>query len=260
MPASGRCVRYHWSTSSYITQTVLTGGAVQGSVLGVLDHNAVMEGVDDDFVSTSHKYVDDLTTTEKIGPGTLRRVDEEEDGTTVLSYHAIELQMNLESLMETCQTDGLKVNENKTQLLAISAEKEKKTRVFIKSGESTITSGDNMKLLGFVFSDRPNVNAQIRNLITCATKRVFVLRHYSTFMPGKDLIMLYCSLVRSILEYSSVTYNFLLTKTQENDLENVQKRCQIFFWLPILLFGVIGKIETPNFKNQKRNRGFKICP
>ena len=34
----------------------VTGGAVQGSVLGVLDHNAVMETVDDDFVSPSHKY------------------------------------------------------------------------------------------------------------------------------------------------------------------------------------------------------------
>ena len=46
----------------------VTGGApgvVQGSVLGVLDHNLVMERVDEEFVSDSHKYVDDLTTTEK---------------------------------------------------------------------------------------------------------------------------------------------------------------------------------------------------
>ena len=42
----------------------VTGGAVQGSVLGVMDHNAVMEGVDEDFLMEPHKYVDDLTSTE----------------------------------------------------------------------------------------------------------------------------------------------------------------------------------------------------
>ena len=30
---------------------LVTGGAVQGSVLGVLDHNAVMESVDEGFVT-----------------------------------------------------------------------------------------------------------------------------------------------------------------------------------------------------------------
>ena len=68
-------------------------------------------------------------------------------------------------------------------------------------------------------------HAQVHNLITRATKRVFVLRYYSKFMEGKDLFKLYTSLVRSVIEYSSVTYHFLLTKTKESALENVQKWC-----------------------------------
>ena len=36
---------------------------------------------------------------------------------------------------------------------------------------------------------------------------------------------LYCSLVRSVLEYSSVTYYSMLTKGQENKLEKIQKKC-----------------------------------
>ena len=82
-----------------------------------------------------------------------------------------------------------------------------------------------MKLLGFIFSDYPNVSAQIDNLISRANKRVFVLRYYAAFMPGKDLVKLYCSLVSSILEYSSVTYHSMLTRSQVNRLENVQKWC-----------------------------------
>ena len=44
----------------------VTGGAVQGSILGVLDHNAVMEFIDDDFENMSLKYVDDMTTVESL--------------------------------------------------------------------------------------------------------------------------------------------------------------------------------------------------
>ena len=68
------------------------------------------------------------------------------------------------------------------------------------------------------------MSAQIGNLIRRATKRLFVLRYYSSFMPGDDLKKLYCSLIRSVLEYSSVTYHSMLTKGQENELEKVQKK------------------------------------
>ena len=82
-----------------------------------------------------------------------------------------------------------------------------------------------MKLLGFVFSDKPTVSSQVENLIMKATKRMFVLRHYSKLLPGTDLIRLYRRLVRSILEYSLVAYHFMLTQSQSNDLENIQKKC-----------------------------------
>ena len=51
-------------------------------------------------------------------------------------------------------------------------------------------------------------------------------------MPGKDLLKLYGSLVRSVIEYSSVTYHSMLTKFQSNQLENIQKRCLrcLFGW------------------------------
>ena len=43
----------------------VTGGAVQGSILGVLDHNAVLENIDSTFSQPATKYVDDLTLEEK---------------------------------------------------------------------------------------------------------------------------------------------------------------------------------------------------
>ena len=56
--------------------TPVTGGAVQGSVLGVLDHNAVIEFVDDGFTIETQKYVDDMTTIETIGSESQEYMDE----------------------------------------------------------------------------------------------------------------------------------------------------------------------------------------
>ena len=98
-------------------------------------------------------------------------------------------------------------------------------KVWLQAGKSSIASSDSLKLLGFKFGEQPCIALQIENLISRATKRMFVLRYYAKFMPGGDLTKLYSALVRSVLEYSSVTYHSLLTRGQENDLENIQKKC-----------------------------------
>ena len=98
-------------------------------------------------------------------------------------------------------------------------------RCWIQAGRSCINSSDSLRLLGFVFGEKPDVSLQIDNLIHRATKRMFVLRYYSRFMGGNDLKKLYSALVRSVLEYSSVTYHSMITKKQSNDLEIIQKKC-----------------------------------
>ena len=84
---------------------------------------------------------------------------------------------------------------------------------------------EEMKLLGFIFSELPNCNAQVSYLIRKANKRKYLLLGYSNYMPGNDLIKLYCCLVISIPEYSAVTLASQISKYQSNRLENVQKQC-----------------------------------
>lgn len=63
----------------------VTGGAVQGSVLGVLDHNAVMEFVDKDLTETDiFKYIDDLTIEEAIDKDINCIIDSSTERTTHL--------------------------------------------------------------------------------------------------------------------------------------------------------------------------------
>ena len=205
-----------------------TGGAVQGSVLGVLDHNAVMETVDNDFNEPGKKYVDDLTTLEKIPHGAAAIVSECEDSGSrsglLKSFHAEEMEKNIANLQATCERRGLKINGKKTQLLAISTNKIK-TEAWINVEDEQVTSSASLKLLGFVFGNTPGVSLQVENLVRKAMFKYFILRQFANFMPGQDLLKLYNAQVLSVLEYSSVTYGPMLTKYQSNMIENVQKRC-----------------------------------
>ena len=64
----------------------ITGGAVQGSVLGILDHNAVLESLDDDIFNTYiAKYLDDMTLVESVP----KDIDVEEDCTGNIPLHTI---------------------------------------------------------------------------------------------------------------------------------------------------------------------------
>ena len=194
---------------------------MQGSVLGVLDHNEVLETVDDGFLVKAHKYVDDMTTVEAIPRDAIGYMDEAYEKQ---SFHAKKTEQSIAQLKTTCQNKNLKINTKKTQLLSISTNKDP-TTVWINEGEEEIQSGRSLKLLGFHFGEKPDVSLQIENIKMRAMARFYVLRKYSKFMGGNELKTLYTELVRSCLEYSSVTYGPLLTQYQSNDLENVQKRC-----------------------------------
>ena len=144
----------------------VTGGAVQGSILEVLDHNAVLESIDNNFTQPASKYVDDLIFEERTNKSTPKVVDLEES--TVKERHtflAKRTQKTMEKLEEQCNIKGLKLNEDKTQLLSISAGRVA-TRSWIKTkGRTTIYSSNTCKILGFTFSSKPNVESQVQNLI-----------------------------------------------------------------------------------------------
>ena len=182
----------------------------------------VMETVDSEFRTESLKYVDDLTCLETLQRHSPMFESGGPDGTTVKHTKAVDCETDLKTLGDVCRTRGLKVNESKTQLLAISPPRHE-VKTWIEADGKTIESEETLKLLGFVFSQNPNVDMQIENLVKKSMSRLFVLRYYAKFMRGNDLKKLYCALVRSVLEYSSVTYHSMVTKYQENQLENVQK-------------------------------------
>lgn len=91
----------------------ITGCAVQGSVLGVMDHNAVLEFINDNIDSQDmYKYVDDLTLEERIEKSVPYLQDSSEERTSH-TFKAEKTQATFDLLSENCASKGLKINDEK---------------------------------------------------------------------------------------------------------------------------------------------------
>ena len=156
------------------TERDVTVGAVQGSVLGVMDHNAVMEYIDEDIDGDFFKYVDDLTITECI-PNTADCLIDNSGSHQLQLFKPDKIQAGFDSLNDSCQAKGLLINGKKTQLLSSNSRFD--TRAWLTLNDGTpMYSTDNLRLLEFEFGNKPTVHAQINNLITRVASRSFVIR------------------------------------------------------------------------------------
>jgi hypothetical protein len=87
-------------------------------------------------------------------------------------------------------------------------------------------------------------------IIAKASKRIFVITLLARIQTSVvDILCVYCSIVRSVLEYASPAWHCGLTKTQSCEIERVQKRClRIIFPLlsyrSALLLSGLEKLST----------------
>ena len=144
----------------------ITGGAVQGSVLGVLDHNAVLESLDDEVLNIYiAKYIDDITLVESV-PKAIPWVD---DGDHHL-IHPPATQAAFNEIVRRANEKSMKINASKTQVLTISSTSVP-ARAYLDTESGIVPPNTSLKMLGFEFDERPTVHKQIDALIKKANKR-----------------------------------------------------------------------------------------
>ena len=89
----------------------------------------------------------------------------------------------------------LKINETKTQILSVSSASYN-TRATFNTDSAEIGSEQQLKMLGFIFSNKPTVQAQLDYLIRKANKIYFVLLHYKRAGVNKERLKdIYLSLI-----------------------------------------------------------------
>ena len=82
-----------------------------------------------------------------------------------------------------------------------------------------------MTLLGFKFGHRPNLDAHMELVWRKFNVRMWVIRHLKqSGVPDKDIAAVFASTIRPAIEYACPVYSPMLTKSQAEDLEKMQRR------------------------------------
>ena len=132
----------------------VNGGCVQGCLLGILQHNVCLEGLDDDLNVETSKYMDDMSVVEALDQSAAEQDAGGVQGAVLV--RALESESAFDTIKERAESVDMKVNSNKTSLLCISTGRHP-ARTYIGDGEDRVTSTESLKLLGFTFTDSPGV-------------------------------------------------------------------------------------------------------
>ena len=152
-------------------------------------------------------YIDDLNNIEKVKQSTA--VCTLSEAQTTILPHAIQSEKNFNTIKKKAENIGMRVNEQKTQLLCISGTNYSDVKSYIRteSGQE-IKSSDELKILGFWFGNEPTVAVHVRKLSEKFRARLWSLRHLKrSGMSPNGLLFVYLSVLRPVLDFAAPTYH-----------------------------------------------------
>ena len=212
--------QYFRKNHARIDDTVLSERCSQS----VIDaYMGVPEGWTDRPLSVK-VYIDDVNNIEKVKQ--VNAVSVISEARTVILPHAIKSERNFAAIKEMAERDGMKVNAQKTQLLCISTNNQCTVQSYIRTqNEEEIKSTDELKILGFWFGNKPNAAVHVDKLQKKFRSRLWSLRHLKkSGMSASGLLVVYCSVLRPVLDFACPSYHPLLTQNQKHSLESLQKK------------------------------------
>jgi exonuclease III len=185
----------------------MNAGVPQGTLLGPV---AFLLHINDlSTVCESVKYVDDTTLWEAC------------DSMGVNS----KLQIAAEQVTSWCELNKMRLNTDKTKEIVINFTKNKDLPDSINIGNKSLERVCQTKLLGLIFNDTLTWGDHITYICKKAAKRLYFLRLLKRAgISPIDIVNVYCSIIRSLMEYACEIWHPNITKHQTNQLELIQKR------------------------------------
>ena len=125
------------------------------------------------------------------------------------------------NLSDWSSINGLNINTDKTNEMLIYFGNKCLTDVVpgLLINASSIAKVETFKLLGIVVSADLSWHAHVAFVVSKACKRLFVLYQLLRFGISKaDVIAVYCSLIRSVLEYCCPVWHCGLTQSQSTEI------------------------------------------
>ena len=139
----------------------------------------------------------------------------------------LDLQNALHELYDWSILNGLTINTDKTKEMLIHFGKGRSltTLSCLMIDGKPIDRVENFKVLGIIVSSDLTWNAHVAYIVSKACRRLYII--YQLLRSGvscSDIIAVYCSLIRSVLEYCCPVWHCGLTDSLTADIECVQKR------------------------------------
>jgi hypothetical protein len=186
----------------------INAGCPQGTLLGPLAFVVHINDLHPPLSDITVKYVDDTTVLHAVNRN-----------------NADSLQSSAEYLSKWASENNMIFNTKKTKELVFHFGKGQCDFPSVKIGNDVIERVFEAKILGVTIQSDLKWNSHISNMIKKANKRLYLLRLCKRAgLSDSDLICIFITLIRSILEYCCVVWHPALPRYLHEDIEHVQKR------------------------------------
>ena len=150
-----------------------------------------------------------------------------------------EIIKEIENMKNWCDSNGLILNSNKTKLLIFN-KRRLKTPLSLPLSPST-----ELKILGVLFQDNLLWDNHINYICKAASQRIYLLKQMKKFenITHQDLVQVYCSYIRSILEFNCPLF-VGMNKKNKRKLELVHNRCHRIICGNDCRCEALGNLET----------------
>jgi hypothetical protein len=134
-----------------------------------------------------------------------------------------DLQRDIDNLSRWCDANGLRINVGKCKFMSFTRQSSPHRHVYHING-IPLEKVESFRDLGVVFTPDLSFNAHIDHIANRANQRMgFIFRTCSPFRDEVPLVLLYKSIVRSLLEYACEVWNPYYNE-QVHILERLQNK------------------------------------
>ena len=97
----------------------------------------------------------------------------------------------------------------------------------LRAGAEVIERVCEFKILGLILSSDLTWTKHVKYIVAKANKRLYAIcQLVRCGFASDDIIAVYCSLIRPLLEYAALVWHPGLTELLSDEIEHVQKRCK----------------------------------
>ena len=138
------------------------------------------------------------------------------------------MQCAFDYLLKWCDMNSMRLNVKKTKemVLVFGSKCKLVSCPPLQSSSGLIEQVSEFKILGVVLSADLSWSRHVNFIVSKASKRLFAICQLARCgFAHCDIVSVYCSLIRPILEYACQVWHCGLSKALSDEVETVQKRC-----------------------------------